>query len=149
MSGHTSVPEEPAAVLPAAAEEPAAVLVADDDRDIRDLVSVKLRQAGYRVTAVGDGTAALEVLRTQPISVAVLDVMMPGLSGLDVVRSVRDSAGDGASPGEQLGIVLLTARSQEFDIETGFALGADDYIVKPFSPRELVHRVNAVLARSR
>jgi DNA-binding response OmpR family regulator len=129
------------------ANEPAGsvkVLVADDDRDIRDLVAVKLRQAGYDVTAVGDGVAALAALREEPVSVAVLDVMMPGLSGLDVVRQVRDG-----SQGNDVAIVLLTARSQEFDIETGFALGADDYIVKPFSPREFVHRVNAVLARTR
>jgi DNA-binding response OmpR family regulator len=128
------------------ANEPAGsvkVLVADDDRDIRDLVAVKLRQAGYDVTAVGDGVAALAALREEPVSVAVLDVMMPGLSGLDVVRQVRDG-----SQGNDVAIVLLTARSQEFDIETGFALGADDYIVKPFSPRELVHRVNAVVART-
>jgi DNA-binding response OmpR family regulator len=120
------------------------VLVADDDRDIRELVSVKLRQSGYHVVSVSDGTAALAAVREHRPALAVLDVMMPGLSGLDVVRHVRDegSAAD-------MAIILLTAKSQEFDIETGFALGADDYIVKPFSPREFVHRVNAVLARTR
>jgi DNA-binding response OmpR family regulator len=120
------------------------VLVADDDRDIRELVAVKLRQAGYDVVAVADGTAAVAAVREHRPALAVLDVMMPGLSGLDVVRHVRDegSAAD-------MAIILLTAKSQEFDIETGFALGADDYIVKPFSPREFVHRVNAVLARTR
>ncbi|TAM81157.1 MAG: response regulator [Jatrophihabitans sp.] len=120
------------------------VLVADDDRDIRDLVTVKLRQAGYEVVAVGDGVEALAVLRERRPALAVLDVMMPGLSGLDVVRQARESGEDAG-----VAVVLLTAKSREFDIETGFAVGADDYIVKPFSPREFLSRVNAVLSRVR
>ena len=128
----------------AAANSGVTVLVADDDRDIRELVAVKLRQAGYQVVAVGDGISALKAAGEHGVAVAVLDVMMPGMSGLDVVRQLR--ADDRFA---SVVIVLLTAKSQEFDIETGFALGADDYIVKPFSPRELVHRINAVVARAR
>lgn len=128
----------------AAANSGVTVLVADDDRDIRELVAVKLRQAGYHVVAVGDGISALKAAGEHGVSVAVLDVMMPGMSGLDVVRQLRADDRNAS-----VVIVLLTARSQEFDIETGFALGADDYIVKPFSPRELVHRINAVVSRAR
>ena len=120
------------------------VLVADDDRDIRELVAVKLRQAGYAVLAVQDGAAALSVLLEQRPDLAVLDVMMPGLSGLDVCRTVRGSAATASIP-----VILLTAKAQEGDVERGFAVGADDYVVKPFSPRELVSRVQAVLARTR
>jgi DNA-binding response OmpR family regulator len=120
------------------------VLVADDDRDIRELVTLKLTQAGYRVLAVGDGIAALETIRAGGVSVAVLDVMMPGMSGLDVLRQIRAEDHD-----HTVAVVLLTARSQEPDVESGIALGADDYVVKPFSPRELVRRVDAVIARDR
>ena len=122
----------------------ASVLVADDDRDIRDLVAFKLTQAGYRVLTVADGTAALSTLLEQRPDLAVLDVMMPGLSGLDVCRAVRASATTASMP-----VILLTAKAQEGDVEQGFAVGADDYVVKPFSPRELVSRIQAVLARSR
>lgn len=119
------------------------LLVADDDQDIRDLVAFKLGSAGFRVTAVADGVQALEALRREKPRMAVLDVMMPGLSGLDVVRQVRADADLADLP-----VILLTARAQEADVETGFATGADDYVVKPFSPRELVSRVRAVLART-
>ena len=122
----------------------ASVLVADDDRDIRDLVAFKLTQAGYRVLTVADGTAALSTVLEQRPDLAVLDVMMPGLSGLDVCRAVRASATTASMP-----VILLTAKAQEGDVEQGFAVGADDYVVKPFSPRELVSRIQAVLARSR
>lgn len=120
------------------------VLVADDDEDIRDLVRFKLSQAGFDVLAVDDGAAALAAIEESPPDVAVLDVMMPGLSGIDVLRRVRD---DERIRGTR--IVLLTARSRDADVDAGFAAGADDYLVKPFSPRELLHRVNTVLARSR
>ena len=120
------------------------MLVADDDRDIRDLVTLKLRQAGYQVLPVGDGTAALEAIRGGTVSVAVLDVMMPGMSGLEVLCRVRAE-----DPGNAVAVMLLTARSQDPDVESGIALGADDYVVKPFSPRELVRRVDALVARER
>lgn len=119
------------------------VVVADDDRDIRELVAVKLRQAGYDVVAVSDGVEALAAVREHRPALAVLDVMMPGMSGLDVMRQLREvDAGN-----SRVAIVLLTAKSKQFDRDAGFALGADDYIVKPFSPREFLHRVNAVLGR--
>lgn len=120
------------------------VVVADDDEDIRDLVVFKLTQAGYAVHAVGDGREALDAIRALRPAVAVLDVMMPGLSGVDVARAVR-----GDILLEQVRVILLTARAQEADVQSGFAVGADDYVIKPFSPRELVSRVNAVLARAR
>jgi two-component system phosphate regulon response regulator PhoB len=121
-----------------------AILVADDDMDIRDLVAFKLEQAGFDVTAVDNGLAALTEARREPPDLVVLDVMMPGMSGIDVCRELR---GDPTTSG--LPIILLTARAQEGDVEVGFGAGADDYIVKPFSPRELVNRVEAVLARMR
>jgi two-component system phosphate regulon response regulator PhoB len=121
-----------------------AILVADDDMDIRDLVAFKLEQAGFEVTAVDNGLAALTEARREPPDLVVLDVMMPGMSGIDVCRELR---GDPTTSG--LPIILLTARAQEGDVEVGFGAGADDYIVKPFSPRELVNRVEAVLARMR
>jgi DNA-binding response OmpR family regulator len=120
------------------------ILVADDDRDIRDLVTFKLGQAGFTVQAVDDGTAALAAIEANPPDLAVLDVMMPGLSGIDVLRKIRE---DERTRGVR--VILLTARSRDTDVDAGFATGADDYIVKPFSPRELLHRVNTALARPR
>lgn len=119
------------------------VLVADDDRDIRDLVAFKLQSAGYTVLTAADGDAALaQVLEHRP-DLAVLDVMMPGRSGRQVLQEVRSHDEVGATR-----VILLTAKAQEADVESGFSLGADDYVVKPFSPRELLSRVQAVLART-
>jgi DNA-binding response OmpR family regulator len=120
------------------------VLVADDDRDIRDLISFKLGQAGFRLRVFDDGPSALAAIEADPPDLAVLDVMMPGLSGIDVLRKVR-----GDERLSMVRVILLTARSRAADVDAGFATGADDYMIKPFSPRELLHRVNAVLARSR
>ncbi len=118
------------------------ILVAEDDQDIRELVVFKLSQAGYEVVAVDDGLAALAAIEANPPRLAILDVMMPGLSGLDVLRMVRANE---ATKG--LDVILLTARSRDSDIDAGFATGANDYVVKPFSPSELVHRVNVLLER--
>ncbi|HET7303291.1 MAG TPA: response regulator [Segeticoccus sp.] len=118
------------------------VLVADDDADIRELVVFKLEQAGLDVEAVDDGAAALAAIRRAPPRLAVLDVMMPQMSGIDVLRAVREDPRT-----EAVKVILLTARSRDTDVDAGFASGADDYVVKPFSPRELVHRVNGVLSR--
>ena len=120
------------------------VLVADDDADIRDLVAFKLEQAGLDVIAVEDGEAALEQARAQQPALAVLDISMPGLSGIDVCRMLR---ADPATAG--MLIIMLTARVQERDVEGGFSAGADDYVTKPFSPRELVSRIQALLSRIR
>jgi len=119
-------------------------LIAEDDRDIRELVVTKLSTVGFRVIAVADGLAALNAIREQLPDVALLDVMMPGSSGLDVIGKLRTDERTAAVP-----VILLSAKSQDFDVETGLASGAADYIVKPFSPRELVDRVEAVLRRTR
>ena len=118
------------------------VLIADDDADIRDLVAFRLTQNGHRVTAVEDGMAALRAVREQPVELALLDIRMPGMSGLDVCRELRAKPETASLP-----VIMITARSQEGDVEVGFAAGADDYIIKPFSPRELSSRVIAVLSR--
>ena len=120
------------------------ILVADDDLDIRDLVTFKLSQAGYDVQSVDDGLAALAAIEANPPRLAILDVMMPGLSGIDVLRKLRAEEST-----KDLDVILLTARSRDSDVDTGFATGASDYIIKPFSPRELLHRVNALLARAK
>jgi DNA-binding response OmpR family regulator len=119
------------------------VLVADDDADIRDLVEFKLSQAGYAVQAVPDGLAAWEVFEAEAPALVLLDVMMPGMSGFDVLRRIRESE----TP--RVPVIMLSAKSRDSDVDTGFAIGADDYIIKPFSPRELLHRVNSMLARAR
>jgi DNA-binding response OmpR family regulator len=120
------------------------VLVADDDADIRDLVAFKLERAGLEVITVGDGQAAVEQARAHRPALAVLDVSMPLLSGIDVCRTLR---ADPVTAG--MLIIMLTARVQEQDVEGGFSAGADDYVTKPFSPRELVSRVEALLTRAR
>src|SRR3954447_4424783 len=118
-------------------------LIAEDDRDIRELVTAKLSGAGFRVIAVSDGIAALNAIREQLPDIALLDVMMPGSSGLDVIGKLRTDERTAAVP-----VILLSAKSQDFDVETGLASGAADYIIKPFSPRELLQRVEAVLERT-
>ncbi|MPY95300.1 MAG: response regulator [Acidimicrobiia bacterium] len=119
------------------------VLVVDDDQDIRELVTWKLEAAGFEVVGEADGEAGLAAaLETRP-DLVLLDWMMPRLSGLEVCRALRDEAATARVP-----VILLTAKAQEADVQRGFAAGADDYIVKPFSPRELVSRVDAVLART-
>jgi DNA-binding response OmpR family regulator len=105
-------------------------------------VVFKLTQAGFDTIAVSDGVAALKTIEADPPRLAILDVMMPGLSGIDVLRNVRANEST-----KDLDVILLTARARDSDVDTGFATGASDYVIKPFSPRELLHRVNAVLAR--
>jgi two-component system, OmpR family, response regulator MtrA len=121
----------------------AKIVVADDDADIRDLVVFKLEQSGHDVVAVGDGAAAVDACRDSVPDLAVLDVMMPGMTGFDACRALRADPALAGIP-----VILLTARAQEADIEQGFSAGADDYVVKPFSPRELASRVATVLERS-
>jgi two-component system phosphate regulon response regulator PhoB len=118
-------------------------LIAEDDRDIRELVTAKLTAAGYRVLACSNGSAALAATQEHQPDVALLDVMMPGISGIEIVTQLRKDPRTSSIP-----VILLTAKSQEFDIDSGYAVGAADYVVKPFSPRDLVNRVNAVLGRS-
>jgi len=118
------------------------IVVADDDQDILDLVVFKLIQAGYDAVAVSDGAAALATIEAELPRLAILDVMMPGLSGMDVLRKVRSNEAT-----KDLDVILLTARARDADVDEGFACGASDYVIKPFSPRELMHRVNSVLTR--
>ena len=115
------------------------VLLADDEPDIVAPLSYALRRAGYEVDAVGDGEAALDAARASSYDVVVLDVMMPKLSGTEVCRRMR---AESAVP-----IIMLTAKDAEVDRVVGLELGADDYVTKPYSVRELVSRVGAVLRR--
>ena len=115
------------------------VLVVDDEPQIVQLVRDYLEHGGFAVLTAGDGPTALRIARTQRPDLVVLDLGLPGLDGLDVTRSLRR---DGAVP-----IIMLTARGDESDKLVGLELGADDYLTKPFSPKELVARVRAVLRR--
>jgi two-component system phosphate regulon response regulator PhoB len=121
----------------------ARVLVADDDPVTRELIIYKLEAEGYDTVFAEDGTSALALAREQAPDIAVLDVHMPGMSGFDVCRMLRADPGVARIP-----VIMLTASVQEADISTGFDSGADDYVPKPFSPRELVSRIQAVLARA-
>jgi DNA-binding response OmpR family regulator len=119
------------------------VLIADDDPDILALVTFKVRQAGYTLVTATDGAAALAAARETTPDLVVLDVSMPRMSGLEVCRELRADPATTKVP-----VLLLTARAQEADIEAGFDVGADDYVVKPFSPKELVARITAILGPS-
>jgi len=118
------------------------VLFVDDDPDVCDLVTYKLEQSGFDVRRASDGDAALREVAKKVPDLVLLDVMMPGVSGLEVLERWRKDEATAAMP-----VIMLTAKAQENDVERGFELGADDYVIKPFSPRELVRRVTAVLSR--
>jgi two-component system phosphate regulon response regulator PhoB len=118
------------------------ILLAEDDPDILHMVSYKLRGAGFDVVETADGFAALRAARHRTPDLILLDVRMPRLDGLAVCRELRAGAVTHRVP-----IIMLTARARPQDREQAYAAGATDYIVKPFSPRDLVHRVEAVLAR--
>jgi DNA-binding response OmpR family regulator len=122
------------------AADPPSIVVVEDDPNIADLVDLYLRQAGFRVYQAADGTAGLEAVRVRSPKLVVLDVGLPGdLDGLEVCRRLRATS--------DVPVVMLTARDGEIDRVLGLELGADDYVTKPFSPRELVARVKAVLRR--
>ena len=118
------------------------VLVADDDGDILSLISFRLERAGYEVVEASDGEEALRLAVERQPDLAILDVMMPKLTGYDVTREIRSNEAT-----RRLPVILLTARAQEADVTRGFEAGADDYIKKPFSPQELRARVQAILGR--
>jgi len=116
------------------------ILVVEDARDIREPLARYLREHGYRATTAPDAAAARKVMRGAAIDLVVLDIMMPGEDGLGLCRSIRETS--------QIPVILLTARGEEVDRIIGLEMGADDYIPKPFSPRELIARVAAVLRRT-
>jgi len=118
------------------------ILVVDDEEDIRELVRYNLAREGYRVICVASGEEALVKARDEGPHVVVLDLMLPGLDGLDVCRRLRNHPATADTP-----IVMLTAKGEDPDIVTGLELGADDYVTKPFSPRVLLARIKAVLRR--
>jgi DNA-binding response OmpR family regulator len=118
------------------------VLVVDDEPTIADVVSRYLQRAGYETHVAGDGHRAVQLAGTHRPDLIVLDLMLPGLNGLEVMRRIRQE-----DNGKRTAVILLTAKGEEADRITGLRLGADDYVVKPFSPAELVARVDAVLRR--
>lgn len=119
----------------------ARVLVVDDDATVREVVVDYLGKAGLDVAQAGDGAAALDAARAEPPDLVVLDVMLPGADGLEVCRALRAEHGN-------LPVVMLSARGDEEDRVLGLEVGADDYVTKPFSPRELVLRIQSVLRRA-
>ena len=116
------------------------VLVADDEQDIVEIVRFRLEHDGYRVLTASDGETALKLARDEHPDLCVLDVMMPKLSGLEVLAQLRDDPATASTR-----VILLTARGQDADVDRGFELGANDYVTKPFSPKELRRRVSAQL----
>jgi two-component system alkaline phosphatase synthesis response regulator PhoP len=117
------------------------ILVVDDEANILDLTKLYLEQEGYAVQTAGDGARALELVKDSPPDLLVLDIMLPEVDGFEVCRQVRASS--------ELPIIMLTARDDDVDKIVGLELGADDYMTKPFNPRELVARVKAILRRMR
>jgi two-component system response regulator MtrA len=122
----------------------ARILVAEDDADLRRLVAFKLTSRGHDVVQVDDGAAALASVRSCRPDLAVLDVTMPGVSGLDAARQIREDPDLADLP-----IIMLSARAGSSDVESGLQNGADDYVIKPFSPREFALRVEGLLERGR
>jgi DNA-binding response OmpR family regulator len=120
------------------------ILVAEDDRDIAELIARYLQKAGWEAHLAASGDEALAYARAHGVDVAILDVMLPGMSGLEVCRALRADKATAAVP-----IIMLTARAEEADRVIGLELGADDYVAKPFSPNELVARVRALVRRLR
>lgn len=117
------------------------VLILEDEVNIRSFVVINLRRAGYQAIEAGCGMDALERLREHPdIGVAILDIMLPDIDGFEVCRRIR-------ATNKQIGIIMLTARTQEMDKVTGLMTGADDYVTKPFSPAELTARIDALYRR--
>src|SRR5919112_1492990 len=121
---------------------PSEVLIVEDEPTIADIVCRYLTRAGYAARTVGDGLEAVAAVSARRPDLIVLDIMLPGIDGLEVMRRVR------AVGGRRVGVILLTAKGDEHDRIAGLRLGADDYVAKPFSPAELVARVDAVLRRT-
>ncbi len=120
------------------------ILVVDDEEDILELVRYNLKNYGYTVECAATGEIAVEIIRSRQPDIVLLDLMLPGIDGLDVCRIVKNDPRTSHIP-----IIMLTAKGDESDIVTGLELGADDYITKPFSPRVLIARIKAMLRRGR
>ncbi len=118
------------------------ILIVEDEEDILELERYNLEREGYRVSAVMSGEEALRLVKSQEFDLIILDLMLPGLDGLEVCKRVKNNPETG-----ETAIVMITAKGDEADIVTGLELGADDYITKPFSPRVLLARIKAVLRR--
>ncbi|MCR8644522.1 response regulator transcription factor [Paenibacillus sp. N1-5-1-14] len=115
------------------------ILVADDDREIRNIVHIYLRNEGYRVLEAEDGLEALHILQSEPIHLIILDIMMPNLDGIQACMKIRELS--------KIPIIMLSAKQEYLDKITGLSTGADDYVTKPFNPLELIARVKAQLRR--
>ncbi len=116
------------------------ILVVEDEEQIQELLSYNLKKEGFKVTCVGSGELALTRLHSDDFALVLLDLMLPGMDGLEVCRSIRKDPTTAALP-----VMMMTAKGEESDIVAGLELGADDYIVKPFSPRVMIARVRACL----
>jgi phosphate regulon transcriptional regulator PhoB len=119
------------------------IYIVEDERDIADLVEHYLKKDGFRSEAISDGQKALERIRRQPPDLLVLDLMLPGMDGLELCRILRSEPAT-----KRLPIIMLTARAEETDKIVGLEMGADDYLTKPFSPKELMARIRAVFRRN-
>jgi two-component system alkaline phosphatase synthesis response regulator PhoP len=119
------------------------ILVVEDEKDVRDLVRYNLEQEGFNVLEAEDGELALSLVRRERPALVILDIMLPGMSGLDICRVIRHDGDIARVP-----VLMLTAKAAEVDKIVGLEVGADDYVTKPFSPRELMARVKAVLRRA-
>lgn len=115
------------------------ILIADDEEEIANLVAIHLEKEGYRVIKASDGQEAIQVIETHPVDLLILDIMMPKIDGYEVIRRIREKY--------HMPIIFLSAKTSDFDKVHGLVIGADDYMTKPFTPIELVARVNAQLRR--
>jgi len=122
----------------------AKILVVDDEKDILELVSYNLQKEGFQIETSHNGEEALQRIRSERFNLIVLDLMLPGMQGMELCRTLKSDDTTSSIP-----IIMLTAKSEELDKVLGLEMGADDYITKPFSPRELIARVNAVLRRTK
>ncbi len=118
------------------------ILVAEDEPHILLLIQRKLENAGYRVTTATNGNDALDLALRERHDLLLLDILMPGREGLEICKEVKDVYGESAPP-----VIIISALGQQIDVEAGISAGADDYIIKPFSPRALLERVEAALYR--
>jgi len=121
----------------------ARILVVDDEKDILELVSYNLKKEGFHISTSHDGEDALQKIRSDRYNLLILDLMLPGIQGMDLCKILKSDDDTASIP-----IIMLTAKSEELDKVLGLEMGADDYITKPFSPRELIARVKAVLRRT-